>query len=215
MLLDSLRTSLYSLEQRRSELLSKYQPDYRPVQELDKQIADTRQAIAQAEQAPTAERTTDIDPVHLWLQSELAKARAEFVALRANATQIGRTVGTYRDQAAQLERLQTEQQDLKRTADLAAQAYQASLRKQAEARMSEALDRARIMNVAVAQAAEAPALPIVSPLTKAVLGFILALIVALGAAQNFLSLQQHRTRCKTVLAAREREYLHPYHEPYQ
>lgn len=181
-LLESLKTTLFSLELKRSELLTQYQQSYPPVQELESQIADTHAAIAAAEQAPTAERTTDLDPVHLWAQSELAKARAELVSLRASAAQIQGTLQEYRTRAVHLEQLQTQQDDLKRLERLGADAYQASLREQSEARMSEALDRAQIMNVAVAEPASVPALPTASPLLKLVLGCILALIVSLGLA---------------------------------
>ena len=59
---DALKSTLYSLQLRRSDLLTKYQPGYRLVQDVDKQIADTKLAIAAAEAAPSAERTTDQDP---------------------------------------------------------------------------------------------------------------------------------------------------------
>ena len=61
---DTLKSNFYSLELKRSDLLTKYQPEYRLVQDVDKQIADTKLAIAAAEAAPSAERTTDQDPVH-------------------------------------------------------------------------------------------------------------------------------------------------------
>ncbi|MGA2960420.1 MAG: hypothetical protein ABSD96_02015 [Candidatus Korobacteraceae bacterium] len=177
---DTLKSTLYTLELKRSELLTKYQPDYRLVQDVDKQIADTKLAIAAAEAAPSAERTTDQDPVHTWLTSELAKARSELVALQASEAQTGRTVSDYHTRSVRLEELGKQQQDLLRNQKAAEETYLASLRKQSDARLSEALDRSRIMNVAIAEAATVPVLPVTSPLLRLTVGFILALLVAFG-----------------------------------
>jgi capsular polysaccharide biosynthesis protein len=54
------------------------------------------------------------------------------------------------------------------------------MRKQAEAKMSEALDRSRIMNISIAEPPTTPALPTTSPITKLVVGFCLALFIAIG-----------------------------------
>ena len=43
--LEKMKSTLMSLELKRTELLTKYQPSYRLVQEVDKQIADTRASI--------------------------------------------------------------------------------------------------------------------------------------------------------------------------
>jgi capsular polysaccharide biosynthesis protein len=44
--------------------------------------------------------------------------------------------------------------------------------------LSEALDRSRIMNVAIAEAATVPVLPATPPLLRVAVGFILALLIA-------------------------------------
>lgn len=180
--LDSLKSSLYALEQRRSELLTKYQPEYRTVRDLDKQITDAKAAIAQAEQAPTAERTTEQDPVYTWLDTELAKARAELVALQATEAQTQRSIAQYRARAMTLEELGHKQQELYSNEKAAQEAYMAALRKQNEAKMSEALDRSRIMNVSIVEPPSVPALPTTSLSTKLLMGFVLSLFCALGTA---------------------------------
>jgi uncharacterized protein involved in exopolysaccharide biosynthesis len=178
---DTLKSTLYSLELKRSDLLTKYQPDYRLVQDVDKQIADAKFAIAAAEATPSTVRTTDQDPVHMWLLSELARAQSELAALRASKTEIERTVSDYHSRSIRLEELGKQQQELMRSRKAAEETYLASLRKQADARLSEALDRSRIMNVALAEAATIPVLPVTSPLLKLIGGFLLALLVSCGA----------------------------------
>ena len=181
-LLENLKNTLYSLELKRSELLTKYQPTYRLVQDVDKQIADTRAAIADAEKNLTAEQTTDQDPVYGWLKSQLAQASADLTALRATERDTQRTLNEYRAQSVRLESLGNQQQDLQRTEKAAEETYMESMRKQSEARLSEALDRSQITNVQVAEAASVPVLPQMPWYTKMALGIALALFVGFGCA---------------------------------
>ena len=76
-LLGNLKTTLLTLELKRTELLQKYEPKYRLVQDADQQIAETRKAIELAEKNAVREETTDRDPTYDWAQTELAKAKAD------------------------------------------------------------------------------------------------------------------------------------------
>ena len=86
--------------------------------------------------------------------------------MRASEAQTGRTVDDYHTRSIRLEELGKQQQDLLREQKAAEETYLASLRKQSDARLSEALDRSRIMNVAIAEAATVPVLPATSPLVE-------------------------------------------------
>lgn len=181
-LLEQLKSTLFTLELKRNELLGKYAPGYRSVLDVDKQIADTKAAIAAAEKQPSVEQTTDRHDTYSWLTSELTKAKTEQVALRAREHQMREAAAMYRDRAKRLEEAGMQQQVLARNVDVAQQNYFTSLRKKEEARMSDALDRQRIFNVSIAQPANVPAVPVYSPFLKLALGFGLACIVAAGAA---------------------------------
>jgi len=50
-------------------LLTKYQPTYRLVQEVDKQIVDTTAAIAAEQSKPLKEETTDQNPTYNWMRN--------------------------------------------------------------------------------------------------------------------------------------------------
>jgi uncharacterized protein involved in exopolysaccharide biosynthesis len=181
-LVENLKNTLYTLQLKRSELLTKYQPTYRLVQDTDKQIADTRAAIADAEAHLTSEQTTDQDPVYAWLKSQMAQVSADLTALRATQRDTQRTLDQYRAQSVRLEGLGNQQQDLQREQKAAEESYMESVRKQNEARLSEALDRSQIANVQVAEAAAVPVLPVMNWYVKLGLGLVLALFVALSAA---------------------------------
>jgi uncharacterized protein involved in exopolysaccharide biosynthesis len=182
-LIQQLKATLLGLELKRTELLTKYEPSYRAVQEVDAQIEQARSAVAQAEKDVLRDETTDLDRTRQWLDEELARARAESATLRARATEIAKVVEAYRESARQIGNKEMEHQDLVRSAKTAEENYLLYLRKQEEARISDELDRKRIVNVAIAEAATVPALPS-SPHwgLNLILGLALALVASLGLA---------------------------------
>ena len=151
-----LRTSLLNLELKRTELLSKFAPDYRPVQEVEEQIAQTKTALENALNNPVREETTDRDATHEMIKSELAKARADLRALQSKVASTSKNVDQYREQARMLNETEIGQQDLVRKTKTAEENYLLYSRKEEEARISDALDQQRIVNVSVAQPPSAP-----------------------------------------------------------
>jgi uncharacterized protein involved in exopolysaccharide biosynthesis len=182
MLLQQLKSTLLTLELKRTELLTKFAPDYLPVREVEKQIAQTRIAISAADQAPVHEQTTDSDPTYAWLREELAKNRTQLIALRARAQALAPVVETYRAKSRSLDQTGATQQDLVRAAKAAEENYLLYLQKQEEARIADALDRNRIVNVSIAEVATVPALPVRSPLFTLFLGALLAMLLSVGLA---------------------------------
>jgi len=182
MLFQQLKSTLLTLELKRTELLTKFAPDYLPVRQMEKQIAQTKAAIAAAEQAPIHEQTTDSDPTYAWLREELAKNRTQLIALRARAQALAPVVETYRAKGRSLDENESTQQDLVRAAKASEENYLLYLQKQEEARIADALDRNRIVNVAIAEAAIVPALPLHSTASILLVGGLLATLFSLGLA---------------------------------
>ena len=180
-LLQIMKSTLLTLELKHSELLAKFQPDYRPVQEVEKEIAETRAAIANEEKSPVREETTDVDPVKEWIRSELAKNNADFQGRQARADVTERTARAYQAKANQLERTSIAQIDLLRTAKAQENNYLLYLTKQEEARISDALDETRILNVTMAEEPIVPALPSHSPLAYAGLSCMAMILLTFGA----------------------------------
>ncbi len=179
--LQQMKTTLLNLELKRTELLSKFNPEYRPVQEVEAQIAQAREALENAERNPSREETTDRDNTHEWLVGELARARAELSTLQARLAANSEIVTTYREQVRHLNETGIQQQDLIRAAKTAEENFLLYSRKQEEARISDALDQKRIVNVSVAEEATVPGIPSSPswPLNLA-LGFALACFVSVG-----------------------------------
>jgi uncharacterized protein involved in exopolysaccharide biosynthesis len=181
-LMQQMKSTLLTLELKRTELLTKYDPGYRLVQELDKQVAETRAAIANEEKAPVREETTDQNPTHQWVKAELAKAQTELMGLKAKVAATNSTLANYRDSARQLQEASVMQQDLLRTAKTEEENYLLYLRKEEQARINDALDQRGILNVAIAEQPTVPALPARSSLLYAMLSIVLAGTGSLGLA---------------------------------
>ncbi len=180
-LMQDLKSTLLNLELKRTELLTKFDPTYRLVKEVDQQIADTRQAIASAESAPPQQKTTDQDPTYQMLRSELAKAQSDLAGLNALAAADTSAAARYLKTARSLEQEGLQQTDLQRNATTQENNYLLYLTKREEARISNALDQRGILNVAVAEQPVVPALPVRSRTETAGLTFLLGLFVSLGA----------------------------------
>jgi uncharacterized protein involved in exopolysaccharide biosynthesis len=181
-LLSQLRSNLLALELKRTALLEKFEPSYRPVQELGVEIAQTRAALTEAEKSQLREETTDRAPTYDWVTEELAKAKADLAGLRARAKVNAQTLASYQRNAQLLGRQEIVQNDLLRTVKATEGNYLFYLRKEEEVRMSEALDRRRILNVAVAEAATVPSLPSNRRSATVIAGLLLAIVTSVGLA---------------------------------
>ena len=183
-LVQQLKSTLLTLELKRTDLLQKFEPTYRPVQEIETQITQTRATLAEAEKAPPQEETIDRNPTYDWIKSELAKAKSELAGLQARGAATGHSIGVYRANARRLDQNGIIQQGLLRSAKATEENYLLYLRKQEEARISDRLDQHRFVNVAIAEPVTVPVLEMdpYAPVIFLVLGAILGCLVSVGLA---------------------------------
>jgi uncharacterized protein involved in exopolysaccharide biosynthesis len=179
-LLQQLKSTLLQLQLKRTELLTKYQPTYRAVQEVDKQIADTQAAIAAEDAKPVREEVTDQNPTHEWERGELAKAQTDLRSLQARERVTLSSIAAYEKRAQQLEQAGLQQQELLRNQKEQQDNYLLYTHKREEARITDALDEGKILNVAVAEQATPPALPAKPAWLYAVLGALAGLVFSAG-----------------------------------
>jgi uncharacterized protein involved in exopolysaccharide biosynthesis len=157
--LEKMKTHLLELQLKRTDLLSRFQPSYRLVQEVEKEIAEARAEIAAEALTPVRDETTDKDPNYEWARMEMEKAQVERDGLRARQSDASTQVASLRASAQQLQSDSVDQQDLLRTAKAEEDNYLLYLHKREEARIGDALDERRILNVAIVEPPVAPALP--------------------------------------------------------
>ena len=177
-LMQTLKSKLLELELRHTELLMKFEPTYRPVQQVEEQIAQTRAAIDAAEKAPLRDETTDRDPTYEALRTELAKAKTELAAAQARDSAMSALIHAFRAENQQLNRKEVIHEDMLRTVKADEENYLLYLRKEEEARISDALDRQRFSNVVVAEPATVPLKPQSRGLLILVFGGLFAVLVS-------------------------------------
>src|SRR6266478_5992241 len=179
-ILEKMKTQLLDLQLKRTELLTRFEPSYRLVQEVEREIAETRAEIAGEALTPVRDETTDKDPNYEWARMELEKSQVQWDGLRARQSDASTQVASLRTFAQQMQSDSIDQQDLMRTAKAEEDNYLLYLRKREEARIGDALDAHRILNVAIVEPPVAAALPAHSVLLYFLLAFGLAMAFSIG-----------------------------------
>ena len=181
-ILEKMKTHMLELQLKRTELLTRFEPSYRLVQEVEQEIAETRATIAAEALAPVRDETTDKDPNYEWARMEMEKAQVQRDGLRARQSAAFVQVASLRAAAQQLQSDSVEQQDLMRSAKADEDNYLLYLRKREESRIGDALDERRILNVAIVEQPVTPALPTHSVLLCFLLAFGMAMAFSVGLA---------------------------------
>jgi uncharacterized protein involved in exopolysaccharide biosynthesis len=177
-----MKSKLLELNLKRTELLTKFDPSYRLVQEVAVEIEQTKAAISAQDVAPILEKTIEADPDHEWAQTELIKSEVELSGLRARSKATDTLVRSYRLLAQELSARAIQQEELVRDAKAAEERYLLYASKREEARIGDALDTRGILNIVVAEQPSVPALPVWSELSCGLFGIILATGVSTGLA---------------------------------
>lgn len=178
---ERLQTMLAELQNRRTQLLSKFRPEDRMVKEADQEIADTQQALEKAQKLMGTGEATDVNPVYQSLQLELAKQQTELVGAESRRRALAQESSIYHQQAAKLAAASSAYEDLLRTQKEAEENYLLYTKKTEEARITQSLDLQKIANVAIAETPVQPRLPAKPnvPLNIGI-GVILAGFLSLG-----------------------------------
>jgi len=180
--LEKMKTHLLELLLKRTELLSRFEPSYRLVQEVEQEIAETRAQIAAEALNPVRDETTDKDPNYEWARMEMEKAQVQGDGLRARQSDAAAQVASLRQVAQQMQSDSVDQQDLILAAKAEEDNYLLYLHKREEARIGDALDERRILNVAIVEPPVVPALPVHSMLLYFLFAVGLAIALSVGIA---------------------------------
>ena len=181
-LLEQLKSTLLDLQLKRAELLTKYEPSYRLVQEVDQKIAETMSAVSAEESRPIRDESSDQNPDYRWVQAELTKSQADLIGLKARASAAATVAKRYQETAQRLSQSEIAQQNLLRAAKTQEANYLLYVQRREEARISDALDKRGILNVSLVEQPVVPAAPKRSKLGVALLTLLLAGVFGLSTA---------------------------------
>jgi uncharacterized protein involved in exopolysaccharide biosynthesis len=182
LLLQNLGSSLLAAETKRTQLLLKYEPTYPLVQEADQEVAQAKAAIAEAQKNPYVNQSTDRDPTFELLRENLARDQADLAGQKASLAANQRGIESMKAQMVKLGSQSLDEADLEREAKAAEQNYLLYVSKREQERASDALDRTRIENVAIAVPPAIPVLPTHGPLFIVAIALALAVLISLPAA---------------------------------
>jgi polysaccharide biosynthesis transport protein len=181
-LTQNLQASLLAAQIKRTQLLLKYDSSYPLVKEIDDEIAQTQAAITHAQEAKYINKTTDRDLTYEFLREDAAKTQADLASQQATEAAITETIRSLRAQLVNLDSVVVKQGALLREAKANEENYLLYLGKREQERTSDALDKQRIGNVAIAVPPEVPTLPAHSPTTIVLLGIFAAFFTSLATA---------------------------------
>ncbi len=199
---ERLNTMIVELQNKRTQLLTKFRPDDRLVKEVDQQIATTRAALQKAIRETSVEQATDLNPLRQNLEAELARSRVDEAGVRGRLDTLSSQVKQYEAQLLRLESITAEYENMSRKVKQAEESYQLYNKKQEESRIADELDHNKITNVSIAEAPVQPQLPSKpNRLVNLLLGLALGLLLAAGSVVSVELLRE------TVSTPRELEAL--------
>jgi uncharacterized protein involved in exopolysaccharide biosynthesis len=185
LLLQQLGAALLAAETKRTQLLLKYDPDYPLVKEADQELAQTKAAFEKAENTKYLTENTNTDPTYELLREDLAKTQADLSSQRASLTANQASIGSIQAQMTQLAEKGLDQADLLRQEKADEENYLLYMAKREQAKASEALDKTKINNVAIAIPPSIPVLPVMSAPMVILLAFAAATFVSIMATYAF------------------------------
>jgi uncharacterized protein involved in exopolysaccharide biosynthesis len=178
---ERLNTMMVELQNKRTQLLTKFRPDDRLVREVDQQIKTTRAAMEKASRETATEQSTDLNPLRQTLETELARARVDQAGAQGRLEMLAGQVGQYEAQLSRLEGITAQYEDLNRQVKQSAENYQLYQKKEEEARITDELDQNKITNVSVAETPIRPQLPVrPNRPMNLVLGVFLGALLSMG-----------------------------------
>ena len=161
-LLEDLTEQLVAAQAKRAQLAVKYDAQYPLVREADGEIAQIKAAIASGENTKYLTATTDKDSTYELIRQDVAKTKADAASQRASIVALKNGIKDLQGQMVNLEEKSLEQRDLLRDLKVNEDNYLLYQSKWEQEQTSDALDRRRVANVALAEPPEVPALPVYS-----------------------------------------------------
>ena len=156
---ERLNTMIAELQNRRTEMLTKYRGADRNVTQLDQQIADTTRALDEARTRVTTEDQTDVNPLRQSLEAELTREQGTDAGLRGRIQTMRAQDQAYQTQLAKIEAVVPVEQQLQRDAKVAEDNYMLYTKRREEARIGRRMDQEKIANVVLAEHPHIPLLP--------------------------------------------------------
>ncbi|MEQ1921581.1 MAG: hypothetical protein ABL952_03645 [Pyrinomonadaceae bacterium] len=147
--LDRMKEELSQLEQQRTQLLQKYQPNSRFVRENQERIDQIKRSIASETANPPQEKSYAINELRRKLEAELYDAQTALAALKDREKTLTAQSAKLNGEVALLNTRSLERTGLERQRAVNEEAYLLYQKKARENEIGQVLNREQIMNFAV------------------------------------------------------------------
>jgi uncharacterized protein involved in exopolysaccharide biosynthesis len=172
-LIDAFETRLLEMEMERDKLLQSYTPQDRRVQDMEGRIANLKQKIGEQRPWVPATETSQIHPLRAHLQESLVGTETSLARLKIDEDEANDLIVMLRRRIGEMAQLAVDRAELLREVKAHEEAYLLYRKKVEEARISEAMDDHKMMNISVADEATTP----LGPITNKNLSYVFALMV--------------------------------------
>ena len=185
--LEKAKADLFALKRREQELLTRYTATSFPVLNLRKEI-DLVEKFVLAQQKSERANTVASGKKAMYskLESDRLEAMSESTTLRASGHVMALQIDDLDKKIQRLDEINKELVVLERQVAGDEQNYQLYLKKVEEAKVSEEMDRLKMSNISIIQAAEVPGVPAGRPKsTLLLLSAIISTIISVGLGLMF------------------------------
>jgi polysaccharide biosynthesis protein PslE len=158
--LGQLKPELMQLKAERAELLARYQPNSQRIQEINAKIAAAERILDQENRLEVREKSTELNPVWVTLDTNLEQARTTEASEEAAAKALSSQIQAVHAQINQITDSGVVLAQLERKVATDREAYMSYVRKSEEARTAEALNVNKILNVSIAEPPTMPMEPV-------------------------------------------------------
>jgi len=148
---EQLGTLLVTLQNKRTEAVTRYRPEDRIVGELDEQIRLTQEAIEKTKTSPAQEVSSGSNPTFVSAESDLVRANAGYAGGVAQASSLQRQISLDRGRLAQLSAATASYDDLVRRTSELSRLRETYRKSRDEANVGQLLDKQKLSNVAVVE----------------------------------------------------------------
>lgn len=177
--IEQLNTMMAQLQNQRTSLLTKFTPQDRLVQEINRKIADTKEALNNAEHMTSQEVSSDINPVWQTVTGSIIQSESDRQALKAKHEALGKQIASLRSSLSSTESSTVPFTTLRQKVTDLSNDYQLYSQKREEAEMADAMNQNQLLNVAVQQNPTYSIIPFrPRPVVDTVLGGFTALFLA-------------------------------------
>ena len=142
-----LNSILADLENERLDLLAKYHPTDRRVQEVEAKIANIQGELKQAQQSKSVEEQSDLNPIRQTVEADLQQSTFRSAGLQAREKSLAAQVNQYEAKLQQLNQITGQNEDLQTKIKQDEANYDVYSKRREDARISHTLDNDKLANV--------------------------------------------------------------------